>query len=89
MSADYLFDDFGDLPSSPAPLVGEGDASTRDGAHRLKKKIEDYWGARGYAVQVAVIPHEFVQAMRSRRYEIKSDLVNGWPRPIANDRSQA
>ena len=67
----------------------EEDASTKEGAERLKKKIETYWGGRGYAVNVSLAYKPFTAMMRAGSYEIRSDLVNGLPRALFSERRDA
>lgn len=59
----------------------DNDYCTPDGARRLKQRIEDFWRERGYAVDVKLVEAGFVPAMRSARFDVRSDLVNGFPRP--------
>jgi hypothetical protein len=63
----------------------DNDFCTPDGARRLKQRIEDYWRDRGYAVDVKLVEAGFVAAMRSARFDVRSDLVNGFPRPERED----
>jgi hypothetical protein len=58
----------------------DNDFCTPDGARRLKQRIEDYWRDKGYAVDVKLVEAGFVPAMRSARFDVRSDLVNGIPR---------
>jgi hypothetical protein len=59
----------------------DNDFCTPDGARRLKQRIEDYWRDKGYAVDVKLVEAGFVPAMRSARFDVRSDMVNGIPRP--------
>lgn len=65
-----------------APL-GEADFTCHAGASELKARIETYWRERGYDVQVMLIEAPFTQAIRSGRYDLRSELVNGLPRRAA------
>lgn len=56
------------------------DLCTEAGARRLKTRIEAYWARQGYRVKVTVTEAEFNPAMRSTRFDLRSDLVNGLPR---------
>jgi hypothetical protein len=58
----------------------DSDFCNVDGAKRLKQRIEDYWKERGYAVEVKLVEAPFVAAMRSARTDVRSDMVNGFPR---------
>jgi hypothetical protein len=58
----------------------ENDFCTTDGARRLKQRIEEYWKERGYSVDVKLVEAPFVAAMRSARIDVRSDLVNGFPK---------
>lgn len=65
------------------------DFCTPDGARRLKQRIEEYWRERGYAVDVKLVEAGFVPAMRSARFDVRSDLVNGFPRAGTVDTPKA
>jgi hypothetical protein len=56
-----------------------------DGARRLKQRIEDYWKDKGYNVDVKLVEAPFVAAMRSARTDVRSDMVNGFPRKSRGD----
>lgn len=58
----------------------EHDFCDREGACRLKQKIEEYWLERGHSVDVKLVEARFHMAMRSARTDIRSDMVNGMPR---------
>jgi len=60
---------------------GEPDFCSRTGAHALKEKIEAYWRERGHAVVVALHNVGFHPAIRAARFDVRSDMVNGMPRP--------
>lgn len=51
-----------------------------DGARRIKQRIEEYWKDKGYNVDVKLVEAPFVAAMRSARTDVRSDMVNGFPR---------
>jgi len=73
------FDD--DPLSQPMPAMDyDRDASSLEGAHRLKQRIEAYWRERGYAVLVEVPQVGFIPAMRRAPYAVRSDMLNGLPR---------
>lgn len=55
----------------------------RDGAAKIKATIEAYWAARGHVVQVVLVNAGFHPAIRCARYDVRSDLVNGLPKPQA------
>jgi hypothetical protein len=63
-----------------ADRMGEADFTCQAGANELKARIEAYWRARGHEVQVMLIEAPFTQAIRSARYDVRSELVNGLPR---------
>ncbi|MET0545752.1 MAG: hypothetical protein ABWZ40_05540 [Caulobacterales bacterium] len=56
------------------------DFCTEDGAKRLARLIEEYWRDRGYAVDVKLIEAGFMPAMRAARTDVRSNMVNGFPR---------
>lgn len=53
------------------------------GASALRMQIENYWKARGFAVQVDLTPGGYTQTMRSNRFDVRSNLINGMPRRVA------
>ncbi len=57
------------------------DYTTRDGAQALAARIAEYWRDRGYEVMLQIEDVGFHPAIRAARYEIRSDLINGLPRP--------
>ena len=62
---------------SPEPIAP--DWCGRDGAYALKEKIESYWKARGFSVQIIMQPAGFLPSMRSARMDIRSTMRNGLP----------
>jgi hypothetical protein len=50
------------------------------GALRLKERIEAYWRERGASVTVQIVAAGYVVAMRSARFDVRSDMLNGLPR---------
>jgi hypothetical protein len=59
---------------------GMTDFCSREGAMRLKEKIEAYWRERGQPVQLSLHNVGFHPAIRAARYDVRSDMVNGMPR---------
>ncbi|MEM6537875.1 MAG: hypothetical protein AAGA22_05505 [Pseudomonadota bacterium] len=55
-----------------------------EGAARLAAKIRDYWRKKGFDVDVEMKHEGFVSTMRSARTDVRSDMVNGMPRRIAD-----
>lgn len=51
----------------------------KNGASELARRIKEYWEARGYVVDIDLKPVEFTTELRSSRYDVRSNLVNGWP----------
>lgn len=64
------------------------DACSKDGALRLKEKIEAYWLARGHAIQVTPVHVGFVPVMRSARTDLRSNLVDGPPPALRSANEQ-
>ncbi|MEJ0060813.1 MAG: hypothetical protein WDM79_15070 [Terricaulis sp.] len=69
----------------------EPDYCSRDGAVALKDKIESYWRERGQDVMLSLHNVGFHPAIRAARYDVRSDMINGFPRasltaPAANDK---
>jgi hypothetical protein len=58
----------------------DNDFCNVDGARRLKQRIEEYWRERGFTVDVKLVEAPFVAAMRSARMDVRSDMVNGFPK---------
>ncbi|PHR60389.1 MAG: phosphoglycolate phosphatase [Robiginitomaculum sp.] len=56
-----------------------GDYCTREGAERIKKKIEEYWADRGRPVTINLVQGAFLASMRSARTDVRSNMVNGVP----------
>jgi len=67
----------------------EADEMTKDQAEKLADMIQDYWRARGYDVTVIAERMEYDPALRSVRYELRSNLVNGQPQRQARQNSKA
>ncbi|MEO1028778.1 MAG: phosphoglycolate phosphatase [Pseudomonadota bacterium] len=51
----------------------------KNGANELARRIQEYWSSRGYQVEIDLRPVEFTTELRSSRYDVRSNLVNGWP----------
>ena len=60
-----------------------------DGARRLKSRIEDYWRERGFNVDIKLVEAPFVAAMRSARTDVRSDMVNGFPKKGRSENDNA
>lgn len=60
------------------------DYSSEEGAAALKRRLEAFWSERGYNVQVFIRSAGFHASIRARRFEIQSDMVNGFPREAAH-----
>jgi len=56
------------------------DHCDRPGAVHLKERIESYWRERGGAVAIELVEAEYIANMRSARVDVRSDMLNGWPR---------
>lgn len=50
------------------------------GAKRLARTIERYWADRGLSVTVTTKRMPFHVGMRIARTDVRSDMVNGYPR---------
>lgn len=61
--------------------MSEPDFCSANGARRLKSKIEEYWRDKGFDVEIKLVEAGFVAAMRAARTDVRSDMVNGLPRP--------
>lgn len=59
------------------------DRCTKGGANALADRIRRYWAERGHHVRVRTTEAEYTPAMRSGRWDVRSDMLNGWPREYA------
>ena len=89
-------DDYGEPTAAPETLDVEQSAApapapafepkpindflTDKGAAELKRRIEAYWAARGYTLNLRLEDAEFHAAVRSARQDLRSDMLNGMPR---------
>jgi hypothetical protein len=78
-AAEPLFDPVQEFP----------DYCGRDGAFRLKLKIEAYWRERGHVVTITLKDSGFHPAIRASRYDLRSDMVGGLPRPLPVQQREA
>jgi hypothetical protein len=60
-----------------------GDNCSKDGAQRIAQMIEDYWKAKGVDVSTRFAHMSFKPSMRSASVHVRSDMVNGLPRQLA------
>ncbi len=60
---------------------------TRQKAIDLLAKIQNYWREQGYDVQGAIIEGDYNERLRSKVYEVRTNLVGG--KPPANARIAA
>lgn len=53
---------------------------TRDGAEYLARKLVKFWRDKGYSIHAWTVPAKGGSQFDNRpRYDVRSDLVNGWP----------
>lgn len=71
------------LPRESYYGFDHGETCDRAGAERIARKIEEFWRDRGKIVNTRIVPKGFHSAIRSTRYEVHSDLVDGLPSPDA------
>lgn len=73
------------------PSVEPFDYCGHDGAKILSARIESYWAARGYQIQITLHNTGFVAAMRSVRTDVRSNMQNGWPKaaPLPSQKRNA
>ncbi|MBY0562969.1 MAG: hypothetical protein K2P58_02185 [Hyphomonadaceae bacterium] len=69
--------------AATAMVVQASEFTDRHGAKELKARIEAYWRARGFEVQVMLLEGAFTPQLRACRVDVRSDLVNGLPRQHA------
>lgn len=58
------------------------DRCSRDGADCIALAIESYWSARGFSVSLRVDPvieRIAAEGNMPRCYQVRSDMINGWP----------
>lgn len=53
--------------------------ATKAIAERHKRMIEEYWADQGAVVTVKLVEAGFSSTVRSKFFELESDLVNGYP----------
>ena len=62
-----------------ADAKGGKDFCCGDGAEKLKSMIEQYWSSKGHKIETSLISADYTPKMRSRRVDVRSNLVNGLP----------
>lgn len=60
-----------------------GETCDRDGALRIARAIEDFWAAQGKIVNTRIINKGFHPTTRGARFEVQTDMRNGYPNPDA------
>jgi len=66
-----------------APMRGSrepAECCDKEGAARIARIIVDKWARLGYAVNVKLIQQEYIPTVRSTRWDIRSDMINGYPK---------
>lgn len=63
-------------------IYGRNNSCTKEGATRLKERIEQFWLERGHAVQVDVIEAKFHPSIRATRFDVRSNMIGGFPRKV-------
>jgi len=71
------------LPRESYYGFDHGETCDRAGAERIARKIEEFWAAQGKIVNIRIVPKGFHAAIRSTRFEVHSDLIDGLPTPGA------
>jgi hypothetical protein len=51
-----------------------------EGALHIKGTIEDFWRSAGHKVDIKLVDAGFHASIRSSRYDVRSDMLNGYPR---------
>ena len=59
---------------------GPRNKMSREGAEDLCRQIKRYWAERGKEVDVRTVRDGYNPAVRGARYDVRSDMRNGWPR---------
>jgi hypothetical protein len=73
--------DFGVASDAMGLSGGSVDFCTREGAERIRAQIQAYWRCRGLEVSVNLLCAGFHPAIRAARYDVRSDMINGMPKP--------
>lgn len=55
------------------------------GAKELKATIEDFWREKGHKVKVDIVRAGFHPTIREARSDVRSDMINGYPRSLAEE----
>jgi|GEM_PF-3460994 len=53
------------------------------GARELLKRIKAHWAAKGYEVDGYIVDCGFHEKVRTARYEVRTNLINGMPPQLA------
>lgn len=61
------------------------DTWTKRGAETIADRITAYWRARGYKVTCTIVEVPFTVPMKSGRWDVRSDMVNGLPKDYRHD----
>jgi hypothetical protein len=69
-----------ELPRTFTPRREPEDFCSKDGALKLAEMIQAYWSERGGVVETQLIERTFTQTMRSTRFDVRTDMLNGRPR---------
>lgn len=68
-----------DLPED-RPVRMSRDLCDKKGAEWIRARIEEYWLARGFVPpQLEIRQQEFHPAVRSGRFDVRSDMIGGRP----------
>ena len=60
-------------------MLGMGDLLTKEGAEAIKRTLQDKWPDDRYDLVVRIIQKKFTPKVRSRRFDVESNMVNGLP----------
>ena len=60
-------------------VIDPNDLCGEPGAKRLASALNAYWRERGFEANARVVPVGFSPVMRSARWDIRSDTINGIP----------
>lgn len=71
---------------APRPPREIPETLNKEGASRLKAKIQAHWESRGFlAPKIELENAGFVNSARCARFDVRSDMVNGLPRVRVSD----
>lgn len=75
-------------PQDTYPKGAPPDTTSAEGAARLVEIITRYWAEQGGQPRLRVMGGRFDPDLKQPRVDIRSNMINGWPREIAAYRTR-